>query len=72
VRAAAPALRSGCCDCRMVRLPEEAMLPQMRLRLMCSLVSAYSMRTLLQSQSSSSATSCAAEVMLPCPISEQA
>jgi hypothetical protein len=56
----------------MVRLPTEAMSPQTRLRRTCALVSAYSTRTFFQSQPSSSATSCAAEVMLPWPISERA
>src|SRR2546425_803756 len=56
----------------MVRLPTAAMSPHARLRLTCALVSAYSTRTWGQSHSSSSATSCAAEVMLPCPISERA
>ena len=71
-RAVAPPLRRYSCEVRMVRLPTEAMSPQTRLRLICSLVEAYSMRTFFQSHSSSSATSIGAEVMLPCPISERA
>ena len=43
-------------------LPPVDMEPQMRLRLMCSLGEANSAETRLQSQSSSSATSCASAV----------
>ncbi len=71
-RAVAPALRRYSWELRMVRLPTAAMSPQARLRLTFAFAEAYSIFTLLQSHSSSSATSIGAEVMLPCPISERA
>ena len=71
-RALAPALRRYSCDSRMARLPPVDMEPKMRLRRMCSFTSAYSGRTLDQSHSSSSATSCARPVKDPCPSSERA
>ncbi len=71
-RAAAPPLRRYSCDRRMVRLPTDPMSPHTRPRRTCSFTGAYSTLTLLQSQPSSSATSCAADVMLPWPISERA
>src|SRR6266852_3451310 len=71
-RAVAPARRNYSWELRMVRLPTDAMSPHARLRFTFALAEAYSIFTLLQSHSSSSATSIGAEVMLPCPISERA
>src|SRR5579859_1800739 len=71
-RALAPALRRYSCDSRMPRLPPVDIDPNMRLRRIWSFTSAYSGRTLLQSHSSSSATSCARPVKEPCPSSERA
>src|SRR5258707_14849034 len=71
-RAVAPALRRYSCELRMVRLPTAAISPQARLRFTFAFAEAYSIFTLVQSHSSSSATSIGAEVMLPCPISERA
>src|SRR5260221_7145392 len=71
-RAVAPALRRYSWELRMVRLPTAAISPQTRLRFTFAFAEAYSIFTLLQSHSSSSATSIGAEVMLPCPISERA
>ncbi len=71
-RAAAPAWRTYSCESRMPRLPPVDMSLKIRLRRTCSFTSAYSGRTLFQSHSSSSATSCASPVKVPCPSSERA
>src|SRR5438270_3334214 len=55
----------------MPRLPPVEKSPQARLRFTLSPGVGYSMRTFDQSHSSSSATSCARPVMVPCPISER-
>src|SRR5689334_2264964 len=70
-RAAAPPLRTYSCDSRMPRLPPVENSPQGRLRFTLSPGVGYSMRTFDQSHSSSSATSCARPVIVPCPISER-
>src|SRR5581483_2097970 len=70
-RAAAPPWRTYSCDSRMPRLPPVEKSPQARFRFTLSPGVGYSMRTLDQSHSSSSATSCARPVMVPCPISER-
>src|SRR6266404_4536811 len=70
-RAAAPPLRTYSCDSRMPRLPPVEKSPQARLRFTLSPGVGYSMRTFDQSHSSSSATSCARPVIVPCPISER-
>src|SRR5881227_799667 len=70
-RAAAPPLRTYSCDSRMPRLPPVEKSPQARLRLTLSPGVGYSILTFDQSHSSSSATSCARPVMVPCPISER-
>ena len=56
----------------MPRLPPVDIDPQMRPRRTCSFTSAYSARTLLQSHSSSSATSIGSPVKVPWPSSERA
>src|SRR5467141_660611 len=56
----------------MPRLPPVAMSPQMRLRARFCPGKTCSVATLHQSHSSSSATSCARPVSVPCPISERA
>ena len=71
-RAVAPARRKYSCESRIERLPPVAIEPHARLRRSCSLVETNSMRTFLQSHSSSSATSIGSPVELPCPISERA
>ncbi len=71
-RAVAPALRSGSWELRMLRLPPVEKSPQMRLRRRFSSGRGNSVRTLLQSHSSSSATSIGSAVSVPCPISERA
>src|SRR5258706_2170970 len=55
----------------MPRLPPVENSPQTRLRFTLSPGVGYSMRTLDQLHSSSSATSCARPVIVPCPISER-
>src|SRR6267378_3995055 len=55
----------------MPRLPPVEKSPQARLRFTLSPGVGYSMRTFDQSHSSSSATSCARPVIVPCPISER-
>src|SRR5947209_996782 len=70
-RAAAPPLRTYSCDSRMPRLPPVEKSPQARLRLTLSPGVGYSILTFDQSHSSSSATSCARPVIVPCPISER-
>src|SRR5258708_3871018 len=69
MRAAAPPLRTYSFDCRMPRLPPVENSPQARLRATLSPGVGYSITTLLQSHSSSSAMSWASPVMVPCPIS---
>src|SRR5262245_21685941 len=69
MRAAAPPLRTYSCDWRMPRLPPVEKSPQARLRATLWPGVGYSMTTLRQSASSSSATSWARPVMVPCPIS---
>ena len=71
MRAAAPPLRTYSCDSRMPRLPPVENSPHARLRLTLSPGVGYSMFTFDQSHSSSSATSCARPVIVPCPISER-
>ena len=71
-RAVAPALRKNSCEERMARLPPVDMSPQARLRTRFSCGGANSALTLLQSHSSSSATSIGSAVKLPCPISDLA
>src|SRR5712691_10140537 len=48
-RAVAPPLRRYSCDCRIVRLPTDAMSPQARLRLTFAFAEAYSILTFSQS-----------------------
>src|SRR5262245_33073865 len=69
MRAAAPPLRTYSFDWRMPRLPPVEKSPHTRLRCTLSPGVGYSMTTLLQSASSSSATSCARPVIVPWPIS---
>ena len=71
-RAAAPAWRRYSCESRIERLPPVAIEPHTRLRRICSAVETNSVRTFVQSHSSSSATSIGRPVELPCPISERA
>src|SRR5262245_53456732 len=71
MRAAAPPLRTYSCDSRMPRLPPVEKSPHARLRLTLSPGVGYSIFTFDQLHSSSSATSCARPVMVPCPISER-
>src|SRR2546429_6540978 len=56
----------------MPRLPPVAMSPQTRLRARFCPGKTCSVATFFQSHSSSSATSCARPVSVPCPISERA
>src|SRR6266851_2057808 len=69
IRAAAPPLRTYSFDCRMPRLPPVENSPQARLRATLWPGVGYSITTLFQSQSSSSATSWARPVTVPWPIS---
>ena len=71
-RADAPALRRNALESRIERLPPVPMGPQTRLRRRFSAVEANSYLTFFQLHSSSSATSIASPVELPCPISERA
>src|SRR5204862_659343 len=71
-RAAAAAWRKYSCESRIERLPPVAIEPHTRLRRTCSAVEMNSVRTFVQSHSSSSATSMGSPVELPCPISERA
>ncbi len=71
-RAVAPAWRRYSCESRIERLPPVAIEPHTRLRRTCSAVETNSVRTFVQSHSSSSATSMGRPVELPCPISERA
>src|SRR3972149_3485926 len=72
VRAVAPPLRTYSCDSRMPRLPPVEKSPHTRLRATLWPGVGYSVVTLDQSPSSSSATICARPVSVPCPISERA
>jgi len=72
VRATAPAWRRSACDVLTERLAPVDMLPQTRLRRRFSCGGANSPFTLLQSHSSSSATSIASAVNAPWPISDLA
>src|SRR3954464_1803041 len=72
MRAVAPPLRTYSCEVRMPRLPPVEKSPQARLRATLWPGVGYSVVTLDQSHSSSSATSCARPVSEPCPISERA
>src|SRR5258707_8240126 len=69
IRAAAPPLRTSSFDWRTPRLPPVEKSPQARLRATLWPGVGYSISTLLQSQSSSSAMSCARPVIVPWPIS---
>src|SRR5882672_9123302 len=69
MRAAAPPLRTYSCDCRTPRLPPVENSPQARLRATLSPGVGYSITTLFQSHSSSSAINWARPVIVPCPIS---
>ena len=71
-RAAAPASRTYWFDERTPWLPPVDIEPHTLLRRKCSFGSAYSAVTFAQSHSSSSATSCASAVKVPCPISVRA
>src|SRR5216684_2974023 len=71
-RAVAPPLRTYSCEVLMPRLPPVEKSPQARLRATLWPGVGYSVVTLDQSHSSSSATSWARPVRVPCPISERA
>src|SRR6185312_5412530 len=71
-RATAPPSRTYCWLLRMPRLPPVPKSRQTRFRRTFSPGVGYSVVTLLQSHSSSSATSWASPVSVPCPISERA
>src|SRR2546423_12910452 len=70
--ARAPAWRKYSCEPRIERLPPVAIDPHARLRRRLSALDTNSVRTFVQSHSSSSATSMGRPVELPCPISERA
>src|SRR5262245_30008440 len=72
MRAAAPPLRTYSCEVRMPRLPPVDISPHTRLRARFWPGVIDSVVTFLQSHSSSSATSWARPVSVPCPISERA
>jgi hypothetical protein len=72
VRAAAPPLRTYSWESRIPRLPPVEKFPQTRLRARFWPGVGYSVVTFDQSHSSSSATSWARPVRVPCPISERA
>src|SRR5882724_788050 len=72
MRAVAPPLRTESWLVRMPRLPPVPKSPQARLRATLCPGVGYSVVTFDQSQSSSSATSCARPVSVPWPISERA
>src|SRR5882724_1356759 len=72
VRAVAPPLRTYSFDSRMPRLPAVKKLPHTRLRTRFCPGVGNSVETFDQSHSSSSATSWARPVRVPCPISERA
>src|SRR5258708_9249961 len=69
MRAAAPPLRTYLFDWRTPRLPPVENSPQARLRATLWPGVGYSMSTLFQAESSSSAMSCARPVIVPWPIS---
>src|SRR5438874_722271 len=71
-RAVAPPLRTYSVEFRIPRLPPVEKSPQARLRATLCPGVGYSVVTLAQSHSSSSATSCASPVSVPWPISERA
>ncbi len=71
-RATAPPWRTYSCDMRMPRLPPVEKSPHTRLRATLWPGVGYSVVTFDQSHSSSSATSWARPVIVPCPISERA
>src|SRR6185295_19601406 len=72
VRAMAPPWRTYRCELRMPRLPPVEKSPHTRLRATLWPGVGYSVVTFDQSHSSSSATSWARPVRVPCPISERA
>src|ERR1700682_4535147 len=72
IRAVAPPLRTWSCEVRMPRLPPVEKSPHARLRATLWPGVGYSVVTFDQSHSSSSATSWARPVRVPCPISERA
>src|SRR5882724_12406704 len=72
IRAVAPPSRTYWCESRMPRLPPVEKSPQARLRFTLWPGVGYSVFTFDQSHSSSSATSWARPVSVPCPISERA
>src|SRR3954454_824439 len=72
LRAVAPPLRTYSWEVRMPRLPPVEKSPQARLRATLCPGVGYSVVTFDQSHSSSSATSWARPVRVPCPISERA
>src|SRR5713226_2665515 len=72
MRAVAPPLRTYSCEVRMPRLPPVEKSPHARLRATLWPGVGYSVVTFDQSHSSSSATSWARPVRVPCPISERA
>src|SRR5262245_19650348 len=72
IRAAAPPSRTYWCESRMPRLPPVEKSPHARLRFTLWPGVGYSVVTFDQSHSSSSATSWARPVSVPCPISERA
>ena len=65
-------MRTYSCDVRMPRLPPVEKSPHTRLRATLWPGVGYSVVTLDQSHSSSSATICASPVSVPCPISDRA
>ena len=71
-RAVAPARRRYSCDDAMERLAPVEVSPQIRFFMRLWRGETNSVRTLLQSHASSSATSMARPVIAPCPISERA
>src|SRR5262249_24012550 len=72
MRAVAPPLRTYSCELRIPRLPPVPKSPHTRWRLTLAPGVGYSVLTFAQSHSSSSATSWARPVSVPCPISERA
>src|SRR5258708_14865913 len=71
MRAVAPPLRTYSCEVLMPRLPPVEKSPHTRLRATLCPGVGYSVVTFDQSHSSSSATSCARPVSVPCPISDR-
>src|SRR5260370_24939776 len=72
MRAVAPPLRTYSCEVLVPRLPPVEKSPHTRLRATLCPGVGYSVVTLDQSHSSSSATSCARPVSVPWPISDRA